>query len=148
MDFSAVSPNVIKKNMIGYPIFDWVSNLWPLIKSDSNPYVQPAGKSAITIVPNNLGAVDYHTTVDIEKIFKDYIAGFATQKSTNNTFNMAFHQSTAVHFTPRMMESLQTIFAHCVRNGIRITPLELPNAHKNLVKSLRKEHHPVEIPSH
>ena len=148
MDFSAIEPQLVQRALGEYPIYEWVRTLWTQVDAFSNPFAYPAGRSAITVVPNKLGAIDYHTSHEIKTIFQKYVAHMGEGRSDNHTFTMNIFQSTAQQQVPKLMESLQGIFAHCVQSGVRVTPLELPAKSGTIATKGPTGNKVFELPSH
>ena len=129
LDFSAIPPSVLQPKFHQYPLYSWINNLWNGVKYNTTPYARSMSENAITIVPQSLGAIDYHTPKQVETIFKRYInSSFASNKKPNKTFTMSLHQSTANREIPKMVQSLQSIFAISVNDAINLVPLALPGS--------------------
>lgn len=100
-DASAVPPPLLANELRGYPVFDWLSELWQGIDSSSQPYVVHTAAGPLSEVPNNGALADYTTEDEMVALYQDAKSRFLTTKTTQ-VVSIGFHQETAQAFVPRV----------------------------------------------
>jgi hypothetical protein len=130
MDFSAVSPKTVFRKLGNYPLYSWIEHIWKNIEVNTTPFVKSVANNAMTVVPQSLGAIDYHSPNSVSAIFKSYLNSISEDNSPssrpNNTFTLTIYQSTAKRNITNITSSIQSIFEISGQKQINLRSLELP----------------------
>ena len=99
-DASAVPPPLLASQLRGYPVFDWLSELWQGIDPSTQPYVVHTAAGTLSEAPNNGALADYTTEDQMVALYQDAKSRLVRTK-TSQVGSNGFPPETAPAFGPR-----------------------------------------------
>lgn len=108
-EHSAVPTQFLQPKLGGYPVYDWLSELWAGTTPTSQPYTMTAQGHDLLEVPDNGALSDYMSADQMIDVFEQNVALWKQDKRRKIVVSVGFHEETAASYVP-ILESALTKF--------------------------------------
>lgn len=126
LDSSAVPPPHLRDGLEGFPLFDWVQELWADTTTLSQPFQLRTSKGDILELPDSGGLADYVTTSQMKSIFQETVSASEEAGGTELYLHFGFHEETAERYLPQLEKGLRAILTQAQSQGVLVTFPKLP----------------------
>lgn len=110
-EHSAVPTQFLQPKLGGYPVYDWLSDLWAGTTPTSQPYTMPAQGHDLLEVPDNGALSDYMSADQMVDVFEQNVAAWKADKKKKVVVSVGFHEETAATYLPILETALTKFYA-------------------------------------
>jgi hypothetical protein len=122
-DFSMVTPILLSDQLKDFPIFGWVSKLWPNADILSQPGTIPSHSQTVTEIPQSMASLDYVTVEQMAQFLDVFVAN---ESKTPLTYHIALNAD-SIHMTlPKLELVLQNIFKQASEGKFQLSMHQVP----------------------
>lgn len=105
-DSSAANTRFVKARLGDMPIYRWITELWPDIHDNSQPYRLNTKVGDIWELPNNACLVDYTSADEVVDVFEKNLLLWKQNPERDVFVSTGFHQETAARHLCRLDEAI------------------------------------------